>query len=84
MGRAAGRLRTEDRTVAWEEDRGRRTEDGLGADGGMGPADGWDRLAAETGAGKKGSQLKSYPLSQPSRLTRNMQTGPCLKRNNPN
>ena len=27
-----------------------RTEDGLGADGGRGPADGWDRLEAGTGA----------------------------------
>ena len=54
--------------VGWEEDRGRRT------------AGGRDRGAG----GRKGSQPKSYPLSQTSHMTRNMQTGPCLKRNNSN
>ncbi len=52
---------------------------GRRSDGSMGPADGWDR-----GADRKGSRLESYPLSETSHLTRNMQTGPCLKRNNPN
>ncbi len=50
---------------------GRKTEDG-GQRTDWARTVAWDRLTAGTGAGRKGSQPKSYPLSQISPMTRNM------------